>query len=153
MANTFTQILIQIVFAVKGRQNLIAEKNREELQKYMTGIVTERGQRLLAIYCMPDHTHILIGFKPSIMISDLVRDIKAGSSNFINKKNWITGKFSWQDGYGAFSYCNNHMENVVSYIRNQAEHHRQTTFREEYLKLLDEFDIVHNDEYLFDWVA
>lgn len=96
MANTYSQIYIQIVFVVKGRQNLISEQNRDELQKYITGIVQNRDQKLLAIYCMPNHTHVLIGLKPSISISDLARDIKAGSSGFINKQNWIKGKFSWQ---------------------------------------------------------
>ena len=94
MANTYSQIYIQIVFVVKGRQNLIAEKNRDELQKYITGIIQNRNQILLAIYCMPNHTHILVGLKPSISISDLARDIKAGSSNFINQQNWIKGKFN-----------------------------------------------------------
>src|SRR5689334_5183323 len=104
MPNTYSQIYIQIVFAVEGRQNLISPNWREELHKYITGIITRRGQKLIAIFCMTDHVHILIGIKPSISISDLVRDIKTGSSNFINDKNWVRGRFNWQEGFGAFSY-------------------------------------------------
>src|ERR1051326_370525 len=99
MANTYSQIYIQIVFAPEGRQNLIRPENKEELQKYITGIVTNQGQKLLAIHCMPDHTHILIGLRPVIALSDLVREIKADSSNFINDKKWILGRFNWQEGY------------------------------------------------------
>ena len=104
MPNTYSQIYIQIAFAVKGRQNLIPKQHREELHKYITGITQNREQKMLSIFCMPDHTHLLIGLKPSIAISDMVRDIKAGSSNFINDKKWIHGKFNWQEGFGAFSY-------------------------------------------------
>src|ERR1043165_2491978 len=103
MSNTYQQIFIHVVFAVRGRESLIQERNREELQKFITGIIHNRGQKTLAIYCMPDHVHILIGMRPNISISDLMRDIKAGSSKFINEKNWIRGVFRWQTGYGAFS--------------------------------------------------
>ncbi|MGE0589365.1 MAG: IS200/IS605 family transposase [Cyclobacteriaceae bacterium] len=152
MANTYTQIYIQIVFAVRNRQNLISDRNREELQKYISGIVAKREQRLLAIYCMPDHTHLLIGLKPSVSISDLVRDIKAGSSGFVNEKGWIKGKFSWQEGFGAFSYSKNQKDIVVNYILNQPEHHMRTSFREEYLRLLEEFEIDFDEKYLFNWI-
>jgi putative transposase len=104
MPNTYTQIYIQIVFAVEGRQNLVAPNRKEELQKYITGIVTRQNQKLLAIHCMPDHTHILIGLKPNMCLSDLVGDIKTGSTNDINKNKWVQGRFSWQEGFGAFSY-------------------------------------------------
>ena len=152
MANTYSQIYIQIVFVVKGRQNLISEQNRDELQKYITGIVQNRDQKLLAIYCMPNHTHVLIGLKPSISISDLARDIKAGSSGFINKQNWIKGKFNWQEGFGAFSYSKNAIENVITYINNQHQHHSKKTFKEEYFEYLKEFEIEYDEKYLFDWV-
>ncbi len=102
MPNTYSQIFIQIVFTVKGRENLIHENNRDELEKFITGIINNRGQKLLAIFCMPDHTHILVGLKPNISISDLVRDVKSGSSQFINEQNWIKGKFRWQEGLGHF---------------------------------------------------
>jgi len=151
MANTYTQIYLQIVFVVKGRQNLISENNREELQKFISGIVQNRGQKLIAIYCMPDHTHLLVGFKPSISISDLVRDIKAGSSKFINEQNWIQGKFNWQEGFGAFSYGHWDLDKVAKYVLNQKEHHTKKRFKEEYLELLKEFDISYDQKYLFDF--
>jgi len=151
MANTYTQIYLQIVFVVKGRQNLISENNREELQKFITGIVENRGQKLIAIFCMPDHTHVLVGFKPSLSISDLVRDIKAGSSKFINEQNWIQGKFNWQEGFGAFSYGKWDLDNVVKYILNQKEHHTKKRFKEEYLELLKDFDVSYDEKYLFDF--
>ena len=152
MANTYSQIYIQIVFAVKGRQNLIAKENREELHKFITGIVTNREQKLLAIFAMPDHVHILIGLKPSISISDLVRDIKAGSSKFINDSKWIKGKFNWQEGFGAFSYSKSNLDNVVKYILNQEERHQKKTFKNEYLDFLEKFEIEYDPKYLFDWV-
>ncbi|MFZ4105778.1 IS200/IS605 family transposase [Flavobacterium sp.] len=152
MANTYSQIYIQIVFAVKGRQNLIAKENREELHKFITGIVTNREQKLLAIFAMPDHVHILVGLKPSISISDLVRDIKAGSSKFINDSKWIKGKFNWQEGFGAFSYSKSNLDNVVKYILNQEERHHKKTFKNEYLDFLEKFEIEYDSKYLFDWV-
>lgn len=152
MANTYSQIYIQIVFAVKGRQNLIKKENREELHKFITGIVSNRGQKLLAIFAMPDHVHILIGLKPSISISDLVRDIKAGSSKFINDKKWIKAKFNWQEGFGAFSYSKSNLDAIVNYILNQEEHHKKRTFQDEYLDFLEKFEIEYDTKYLFDWM-
>jgi putative transposase len=152
MPNTYTQLYIQIVFTVKGRQNLISEMHREELQKFITGIVSNRNQKMLAIYAMPDHIHILIGFKPNMSISDLVRDIKAGSSKFINDSKWINGKFNWQEGFGAFSYSKNHLDNVVKYIMNQKEHHNKKSFKEEYLQFLKEFEVDFDERYLFEWI-
>ncbi|KEY19735.1 IS200/IS605 family transposase [Kaistella antarctica] len=152
MANTYTQIYIQIVFAVKGRQNLIAKENREELHKFITGIVTNRGQKLFAVFAMPDHVHILVSIGPTILISDLVRDIKAGSSKFINDKNWINGRFNWQEGYGAFSYSKRGVDSVVKYIMNQEEHHKKKTFKNEYLGLLEKFEIEYDQKYLFEWI-
>jgi REP element-mobilizing transposase RayT len=125
MPNTYTQIYIQIVFAVKGRENLISKSHREELHKYITGIVQKREQKMLSIFCMPDHTHLLVGLKPLIAISDLTRDIKAGSSNFINDKKWVKGKFNWQEGFGAFSYSRSQIDTVIKYILNQEEHHKK----------------------------
>ena len=151
MANTYSQIYIHIVFSVKGRENLILEKHREELQKYISGIVQERKQKLLAIFCMPDHVHVLVGLNPDVNISSLVRDIKAGSSNFINTKGWIKGKFNWQEGYGAFSYSRSHLNVVSQYILNQPEHHKKKTFKEEYLEFLNKYEIEYKDEYLFEF--
>ncbi|MEM9299055.1 MAG: IS200/IS605 family transposase [Bacteroidota bacterium] len=152
MANTHSQIYIQIVFAVRGRQNLIAENNREELQKYISGIVTNRGQKLISIYCMPDHIHLLVGLKPSLAIADLVRDVKAGSSKFIKEKGWMKSRFEWQEGYGAFSYSHSQLKNVIGYINNQKEHHRGNTFKEEYVDFLHKFNVDFNDQYLFEWI-
>ena len=152
MPNTYTQIYIQIVFAVKGKQNLIHNDHREELHKYITGIVQNRGQKMLAIFCMSDHTHIFIGLKPSIAISDLVRDIKACSSKFINDNKWMRGKFNWQEGFGAFSYSRSHIDKVVHYILNQQEHHRKKSFREEYIEFLTKYAVDYNEKYLFEWI-
>jgi putative transposase len=152
MANTYSQIYIQIVFAVKGRQNLIAKEKREELHKFITGIVTNREQKLLAIFAMPDHVHILVGMKPNISISDLVRDIKAGSSKFINDSKWINGKFNWQEGFGAFSYSKSNLDNVVKYILNQEDHHKKKTFKNEYLDFLEKFEIEYDEKYVFEWI-
>ncbi|MBK8846224.1 MAG: transposase [Bacteroidetes bacterium] len=141
MPNTYSQIYIQIFFAVKGRKNLIAPQYREDLHKYITGIVQKREQKLLSIFCMPDHTHILVGLTPSIAISDLVRDIKAGSS-----------KFNWQEGFGAFSYSKSQIDNVSKYFLNQEAHHKKRTFREEYIDFLKKFEIEYDERYLFDWI-
>ncbi len=117
MANTYTQLHIQIVFTVKGKRNLIPDEHKDELQKYITGIIQNRKHKLLAINNMPDHIHIFIGLHPTMALSDLVRDIKAISSKFISEKKWIRGKFEWQKGYGAFSYSHSHIDNVVKYIQ------------------------------------
>lgn len=150
MANTYSQLYIQIVFAVKGRQNLIAHQWKDELYKYITGIISNEGQKLIAINGMPDHIHILIGLKPNKSISDLVRDIKANSSRFINEKRWIKGKFEWQTGFGAFSYSHSHLDKIIQYIKNQERHHAKKSFKEEYVAFLETFQIDYDNNYLFD---
>ncbi|OXG05590.1 REP element-mobilizing transposase RayT [Flavobacterium araucananum] len=150
MANTYSQLYIHIVFAVKGRENLISTIWKDEVYKYITGIITNKDQKLIVINGMPDHVHILIGLKPDKSISDLVRDIKANSSKFINDKKWINGKFEWQTGFGAFSYSHSQLTNVINYIRNQEEHHKIKTFKEEYIEFLKLFNIEFKNEYLFD---
>jgi putative transposase len=152
MANTYTQIYLQIVFAVQGRQCLIPPEHKEEIYKYITAIVTNQGQKLLQINGVADHIHILIGLKPSIALSDLVRDIKAGSSNFINDKRWIRGRFNWQEGFGAFSYGHSQLDEVIRYIQNQESHHQQKSFKNEYVGLLRKFDIAFEDKYVFDFI-
>jgi len=152
MPNTYSQIYIQIVFTVKGRQNLISKQHKEALQKYISGIVQKRQQKLLAIYAMPDHIHLLVGIKPNISISDLVRDVKAGSSNFINENRWIHGKFNWQEGFGAFSYSRNQIDTVIKYIANQEEHHKKTSFKEEYIDFLKTYEVEYDENYLFEWI-
>lgn len=152
MANTYSQIYIQLVFAVHGRENLISAKRREELHKYIAGIITKRGQTLLSIFCMPDHAHLLVGLRPSIAISSLVRDIKAGSSNFINENRWVRGRFNWHEGFGAFSYSRSQIDSVCKYILNRERHHNKTNFQTEYTSLLTKFEVEYGDEYLFDWI-
>ena len=129
MPNTYSQIYIQVVFTVRGRQCLIPQQNRERLHKYITGIVQERDHKMLAVFCMPDHVHFLAGIKPRMAISDLVRDVKAATSAWINTEQWLKSKFSWQEGFGAFSYSKKEIDRVVRYILNQEEHHQTMSFR------------------------
>ncbi len=151
MANTYTQLYVQFVFSVKGRENLIKEKFRDELEKVMCGIVSEHKCKTYAIYCNPDHTHIFVGLHPAISVSKLIEQVKSGSSNWLSEKKYIAGKFSWQEGYGAFTYSKSHIDNVVKYIQNQPEHHKKQSFREEYLLFLNKFDIDCDPKYLFEW--
>lgn len=152
MPSTFSQIYIQIVFAVKGRESLIHSSWEEELYKYITGIIKNKEQKLIAINGMPDHIHILIGMKPTCCLSDLVREIKKSSNDFIKEKKFTKGKFIWQQGYGAFSYSHSSLNNVINYIKNQKEHHQKKTFKEEYLELLHKFEIEFKPEYLYEWI-
>ena len=149
MANTYSRIYIQIVFAVEARQGLIPKQNKEELHQYITGIITERDQKLLAVHCMPDHTHVLVGLRPSMAVSDLARDVKTGSTNFINQKRWVLGRFSWQEGFGAFSYGHSQLTGIMNYIRNQERHHAKRTFREEYVQFLKKYEIAHEERFIF----
>lgn len=151
MPNTYSQIYIQIIFAVKGRECFIKESFREELQKYISGIVTNKKQKLYSIYCMPDHAHLFISMKPDMAISDLVRDIKSNSSSFIKEKKWVNSLFSWQGGFGAFSYSKSQTKAVVDYILTQPKHHRKMTFREEYLDFLNKYEIEYDEKYLFEF--
>jgi putative transposase len=152
MAGTFSQIYVQIVFAVKGRENLIGENWKYELNKYIAGIIKAKGQKSIIVNGMPDHIHAFIGLKPIMAISDLVRDIKNNSTNFINKK-YVKGKFSWQEGYGAFSYAHSQVEVVYNYILNQEKHHKKKTFQEEYYEFLKKYEVVFNEKYLFNWIV
>jgi REP element-mobilizing transposase RayT len=148
---TFSQIYIQVVFAVKGRYSLITPEWEEHLYKYITGIVQNKGQKMLAINGVTNHIHFLIGMRPSCRLSDLVREVKKSSNNFIKEKGFTNYKFEWQEGYGAFSYSHSALNNVIKYIMNQKEHHRKRTFREEYIDFLQKFEIDYKNEYLFDW--
>lgn len=152
MAGTFSQIYIQVVFAVKGRENLIQKSWKEDLNKYIAGIIREKDQKPIIVNGMPDHLHTFFGLKPAMKISDLVRDIKSNSSKFVNDKKFIKGKFCWQDGYGAFSYSKSQIETVFQYILNQEQHHKKRTFRQEYIELLQKFGIDYDEKYLFDWI-
>jgi REP element-mobilizing transposase RayT len=150
MANTFTQIYIHIVFSVKQRVSLIQNEWREELHKYITGIIQNKNHKLLARNTMPDHIHILIGMKPDASLSELVRDIKANSSKWINEKKFLKTKFLWQEGYGAFSYSHPQLDEVIHYIKEQQEHHKKRTFKEEYMSLLKKYDVPYDPKYVFD---
>jgi len=151
MANTYTQILIQIVFAVRGKENYIDEVNREKVEKYICGIISNKMSKPLAIYCNPDHCHVLIGLNPNTSVSEMSRLIKSNSSKWINENGWRRNKFAWQEGFGAFTYSRSQLDVVVKYILNQHEHHRKKTFREEYLEFLEKFEIKFEGKYLFDF--
>ena len=149
---TFSQIYIQVVFAVKGRNSLIKKEWEEELYKYITGIVQNKGQKMLAINGMSDHIYFLIGMKPSCCLSDLVREVKKSSNAFVKEKKFSKFKFEWQEGYGAFSYSHSALDNVIGYINNQKEHHKIKTFKEEYKDFLIKFQVDYKNEYLFEWI-
>lgn len=151
MANTYTQLYIQFVFSVKGRDNLIKESFRDELEKVICGIVSNHNCKTYAIYCNPDHTHLFVGMHPTISASKLMEQVKSGSSKWLNEKRYILGKFNWQDGFGAFTYSKSHIDAVVKYVLNQPEHHKKQTFRDEYLLLLKKFEVDHDARYLFEW--
>ncbi|MDR0823766.1 MAG: IS200/IS605 family transposase [Prevotella sp.] len=152
MAETFSQIYIQIVFAVKNRDSLINPSWEEGLYKYITGIVQNKGQKMLAINGTTNHIHFLIGMKPTCCLSDLVREIKKSSNAFVKEKKITKFNFQWQEGFGAFSYSHSALDNVIQYIQTQKEHHKRKTFREEYLNILNKFEIEFKDEYLFEWI-
>jgi putative transposase len=152
MANTYSQVYLQFVFAVKGRQSLIPINCNDELQKYITGIIRNRKQKVLAINNVQDHIHIFVGFGTTMSISDFMEEVKAISSKFINEKGWIKGRFEWQRGYGVFSYSRSQLNSVIRYISNQREHHRKRTFKEEYIEFLKKFEIEFDEKYLFEWI-
>ena len=151
MPNTYSQIYLQFVFAVKHRQSLIPKEYKEELHKYITGIVQNRKAKMIAVHCMPDHAHILVGLNPDISVSDMVQDVKRASTNFINDQHLIKTHFDWQKGFGTFSYSKKQVPNVINYILRQEEHHRKKTFRREYLDFLNLFGIEYNEKYLFEF--
>ena len=152
MPNTFSQIYLQFVFAVRNRQSLIPKAHKEEIHKYITGLVQKRKAKMLAIHCMPDHAHLFVGFKPTILIEDFVKEIKVESNEFINNKKFTASKFYWQQGYGVFSYSHSHINSVVKYILNQERHHFNQSFRKEYHALLKKFEIPFEEKYLFEFI-
>ena len=152
MANTYSQLYIHLVFAVRGRDRLIREAIRERLQQYICGIVRERQHKPLAIYCMPDHTHLLVGLHPSQAVADLARDVKGASSAWLNENRVLATHFEWQRGYGAFSYARSQLDAVVQYIQRQPEHHARVSFRAEYTALLQRFAVEYDEWHLFDWL-
>ena len=150
MAGSYSQIYLQYVFAVKGRQNLLQKPWREEVFKYISGIIKGKNQKPIIVNGVSDHVHVFVGLKPSMNIPDLVRDIKNNSSNFINENNWVKGKFSWQEGYGVFSYSHSQIDNVYRYIANQEAHHEKKTFKDEYIDFLVKSRIDYDERYLFE---
>ena len=150
MAGSYSQIYLQYVFAVKGRRNLLKKPWREEVFKYISGIIKGKNQKPIIVNGVSDHVHVFVGLKPSMNIPDLIRDIKNNSSNFINENKWVKGKFSWQEGYGVFSYSHSQIGNVYRYIANQEAHHKKKTFKEEYVDLLVKFEIEYDEKYLFE---
>jgi len=151
MANTFSQIYLHYIFAVKHRQNLISPEHKEELHKYIAGLVRNRKVKLLAVHSMPDHTHLFVGITPATSISGFIKEIKVESNIFINSKGWVKGKFSWQEGYGVFSYSESQVKTVVNYVLNQEKHHHKQSFKEEYHELLRMFNISFEEKYSFDF--
>jgi REP element-mobilizing transposase RayT len=149
MANTYTQIHLQFVFAVKYRLGMIQPSWKDKLYKYITGIVQQNNHKMLIINGMPDHVHLLIGLRPAQSVSNLLQDIKGSSSKWINEKNFIPHKFAWQEGYGAFSYGRSQLDDVIRYIEKQEEHHRKKSFREEYLQFLEKFEVEYDKKYIF----
>ncbi len=150
MANTYTQIYIQIVIVVRGRHCLIPDEKKENLYKYITGIIQNKKHKLISINGIQNHIHILIGLNPAEALADLIKEIKRCSTNFINERKWARGKFSWQNGYGGFSYSQSHLDKVINYIKNQEEHHKQKTFREEYVEFLKNYEIEYDEKFIFE---
>ncbi|MFM2224122.1 MAG: hypothetical protein RJA07_324 [Bacteroidota bacterium] len=151
MANTYTQVHLHFVFVVKHRDALIQKSWKDELYKYISGIVQHHEHKMICINGMPDHVHLFIGMRPTQSISDLMQDIKGSSSKWINDKKLVRGKFEWQSGYGAFSYSKSQVKDVINYIENQEEHHKKISFKEEYISFLKKFEIDFDEKYLFDF--
>ena len=152
MPGTYTQIYIHAIFSVKGRENLLQKPWRDEVFKYMSGIVKNKNHKPIIVNGVSDHVHLFIGLKPDVSISELIRDIKNNSTNFINENKWVKGKFFWQEGYGAFSYSHSQIKIVYDYILNQEAHYLKKSFKEEYIDFLNKYEIKYDVKYLFDWI-
>ncbi len=150
MPNTYTQLHIQLVFAVQHRLGLVTEPVRERLQQYLCAIARDEGHKPLAVYCMPDHTHFLLGLNPAQSVADFTRLLKGNSSKWLNESGLLPGRFEWQRGYGAFSYSRSQLPAVVQYILNQPAHHQRRSFREEYVQFLEKFEVAYDPRYLFE---
>lgn len=151
MANTYSQLSIHCVFAVRYRENYILQEWRDELHKYIAGIITAQGAKSLSVGGWKDHVHIFFGLPVTLTIADIIGKVKSNSSRWINEKKFVKGKFEWQSGYGAFSHSKSQRDAVIKYIMGQEDHHRNTTFREEYLKILHDFEIEYDEKYLFEF--
>ena len=150
MANTYSQIYIQTVFIVQDRNCLLHKEWREDLYKYMTGIVQNRGNKLIQVGGVADHVHLFVGLKPAESVADLMKWVKGDSSEWINKQKLLKHTFQWQAGYGAFSYAHSQLTDVCNYIKNQESHHRKRTFMEEYLDFLNKFEVPYDERYIFE---
>ena len=151
MANTYTQIYFQVVFAVQNRDCIINNSWEDELQKYITGIIQNQGHKMLAINGTYNHIHLFLGMKPNHSVSKLIQEVKSNSSKWINEKRFIKSKFSWQEGFGAFSYSHSQLDDVIAYVMNQKEHHKKQSFRDEYLLFLKTFNVEFEEKYLFNF--
>ena len=149
MPNTYTQIHIQAVFTVQNRDCAIRKLWKNELYKYISGIVQNHGHKILAINGMPDHIHVFFGVRPTQSLSDLMQDIKGDSTKWINQREFVKSRFSWQEGYGAFSYSKSHVDSVIEYIKSQEGHHLKRTFIEEYHDFLEKFEVDFDERYIF----
>ena len=149
MSNTYTQVHLQFVFAVKYREALIHSAWEKELYKYITGIIQHHQHKMICINGMPDHVHILVGMRPTQSVSELLQDIKGSSSKWINEQKLVKGRFEWQQGYGAFSYGKSQVKDVIRYIENQKEHHKKQSFKEEYITFLRKFEIEYDERFIF----
>ena len=150
MTDTYSQLYFHIVFAVKKRAPLIDQSWKDDLYKYITGIISNKSQKLMIINGMPDHVHMLISTKPDCNVSDLVRDIKSNSTKWINETGLIKSKFSWQNGFGAFTVSQSQLNKVIRYIENQEQHHSSKSFKEEYVDFLKAYQIDYDEEYIFE---
>lgn len=149
--STYSQIYIQIVFAVQGRESFIKPEWEERLHQYIAGFIRNKQQKLIAVNGTPNHIHILIGMTPTCCLSDLIRELKKASNSFINGNKLCSYIFRWQEGFGAFSYSRSQIDNVVKYIIKQKEHHAKKTFKDEFLEFLQKFEIMYDEKYLPDW--
>lgn len=149
MANTYTQIHIHAVFAVQHRDCVISKIWKDELFRFITGIIQNHDHKLLVINGMPDHVHVFFGMRPTQSLCDLMQDIKGDSSRWINERGFVNGRFSWQEGYGAFSYSKSGVDNVINYIKNQEKHHQKQSFLEEYTDFLRKFGVEFDERYIF----
>ena len=149
MPNTYSNVVLHLVFAVKHRQALIQPQFRDELQKIICGLFRKHAQKVLAIYCMPDHTHILFDYRPSIGLSNLVMQVKVATTSWINDNGWVKTRFHWQNGYGVFSCDPKRLDGIIAYIRNQEMHHREKKFIDEYRQTLQDLKMDFDERYLF----
>jgi putative transposase len=149
MANTYTQLNVHGVFTVKGKENILLPNFKNDLFKYISGILNNNGQYSLAVNGTRDHVHVFFELHPKNSISDIIKEVKANSSKWINENKFVKGKFMWQEGFGAFTYSRSQRNDVINYIKNQEDHHKVQTFKEEYLNLLKKFEIEYDPKYLF----